>query len=814
MLFWLAALVWIAAGCSDGDDGSTDTPSVPETPVITIDPSIVTNGLAFATASGEQSIGFSTNVDWTLSIAATTGGSTWCTASASSGSKGAATVKFSVTENDSYDDRSVSVTIKAGTASTTFTITQKCASALLVTTGKYEVGQDGGNIEIEVKANIDYQMEIAESAKSWITKTSTRALTSRKHILNIAANEDVEKREGEIYFKSGDKLEIVKVYQACTAVLLLSQDEYVVSDKGETISVDIKSNVEYGVQMPDVDWISDVSSTRGLSSHTLKYVVSANEGYDNRSARIIFYDKNSDLKDTLTIVQAQKDAIILAQKEYEVNAEGGTIEVKLTTNIDYSITIAEDAKEWISMPVSGTRSLVENNVRFNIATNEQDESRTGTIIFCDKNSTLKEVLTVMQAQKDVIILAQKEYEINAEGGSIEVKLTTNADCNIVIAEDAKEWISMPASGTRSLVEKTIRFNIAANKQDENRTGSITFSANGVSEKIEVLQYGNLYTIVMPNPGWLEDKDLSGYKKLKLIGDLNGTDILVIRLWQGEMLDLSEANIVEGGSYYYYFGQPLYTENGVIGPYSFAYNKYLKTIVLPNTITKIARYAFNQCVNLMSVENGPNITEIEECAFYQCAKLVDITIPNSVMTIGEHAFSGCNNLRNIVIPNSVTTLAASAFRSCRNLRSVTLSEKLTTIESSTFFWCTNLRKIVIPNSVKQIEEYAFCRCDSLASVILPDSITYIGNWAFRVENGKLRSIVLPSSIVGMGSYVFAGCGLTSVYSYMEKPCGSYFVFREQDEVSKGTLYVPKGTKMLYAATAGWGDAFEKIVEMEE
>ena len=298
----LAIMVLVFASCSDGESESPVNPKPEEIKTeITIDSSIVTNGLSLGAKEGEQSVSFSTNSNWTLSIAATTGGSTWCKASVTSGSKGTANVKFTVSENTDYDDRSVSVTIKAGAASKTFTITQKGADALLVTTSKYEVAQEGSQIELEVKANIDYQMEISETAKSWITEASSRALTSHKHALNIAANEEVEKREGEIYFKSGDKVETIKVYQAGGALIILSQNEYTVSDAGEMIIVDIKSNIEFGVQLPDVDWITDEASSRGMSSHTLNYYIAPNKGYDSRSAEIVFFDKNSDLKDTLTV---------------------------------------------------------------------------------------------------------------------------------------------------------------------------------------------------------------------------------------------------------------------------------------------------------------------------------------------------------------------------------------------------------------------------------------------------------------------------------------------------------------------------------
>ena len=114
-LFMLAMLTCIFASCSDGgsDEPSNPTPNPEEVKSeITLDNGIVTNGLSFGVVQGEQSVSFTTNTNWTLSIAATTGGSTWCKASATSGSKGTANVKFTITENTDYDDRSVSVTIR------------------------------------------------------------------------------------------------------------------------------------------------------------------------------------------------------------------------------------------------------------------------------------------------------------------------------------------------------------------------------------------------------------------------------------------------------------------------------------------------------------------------------------------------------------------------------------------------------------------------------------------------------------------------------------------------------------------------------
>jgi len=396
--FMLAVIVCILAGCSDGgnDNAVNPTPKPEEVKTkITIDSGIVSNGLSFGVEGSEQSVSFSVNANWTLNVASITSGATWCKASVTSGGKGVANVKFTVDENTEYDDRSVSVTIKAGSVSKTFSITQKGADALLVTTDKYEVSQEGGQIEIEVKANIDYQMAISENAKSWITEmeSKSRALTTNKHVFNIALNEDAEKREGEITFKSGEKVETVKVYQTGGAILLLSQNEYTVSDAGETISVDIKSNVEYGVQMPDVDWITDEASSRGMSSHTLKYVIAPNEGYDSRSAEIIFYDKNSDLKDTLKVVQAQKDAIVISEKNFNVSTEGGTIEVKVNTNVDIEVQIPSDVT-WVTQTES--RALTEKSIYLKIDENTGEKSRSVEVVFVNKESQISESIIINQ----------------------------------------------------------------------------------------------------------------------------------------------------------------------------------------------------------------------------------------------------------------------------------------------------------------------------------------------------------------------------------------------------------------------------------
>ena len=133
--FVLSAILLCLSACSKGEDDPI-TPPTPKpedsTPTITLDSSIQTSGLSFEASASEKSISFTTNSDWTLSIAEARSGTDWCKASPTSGGKGTANVKFTATENTEHEDRSVTVTIKAGTTSKTFTISQKGKEEMLI----------------------------------------------------------------------------------------------------------------------------------------------------------------------------------------------------------------------------------------------------------------------------------------------------------------------------------------------------------------------------------------------------------------------------------------------------------------------------------------------------------------------------------------------------------------------------------------------------------------------------------------------------------------------------------------------------------
>ena len=67
----------------------------------------------------------------------------------------------------------------------------------------------------------------------------------------------------------------------------------------------------------------------------------------------------------------------------------------------------------------------------------------------------------------------------------------------------------------------------------------------------------------------------------------------------------------------------------------------KNFIIPNSVTKIANFAFSVCRSLPSITILDSVTEIGESAFKDCTSLSSITIPDSVTEIGESAFENCN-----------------------------------------------------------------------------------------------------------------------------------------------------------------------------
>jgi len=382
----LLAMIVCCWSCSGGEEEPipTPTPKPEEKPKIEL-----TTTVPVAPQEGETvTVTFTSTEAWTIDVAEGRAVS-WCNVSPTSGSKGTNTLTITTTANDTYDERNAKVTIKAGTTSQSFTITQKQKDGLTVTSNKVEVDANGGDIAIEVKANVKFEYEIEKDAQSWITTNDSRALTASTLRLKVSENEETSKREGKIIIRSGELSETVTIYQVGSKpTIVLTQNEYTISSSGETIKVELKSNVNYEIQLPNVDWVKE-SSSRTMSAFTHYFEVDSNEEYDARYAEVLFVNKENGLSEKVTITQMQKDAIIVAKKEYTIEADGGSLEIGLKTNVDLQVKTSVD---WIIL--IETRALSEKTLKFTIKENTEKQERLGKITV--SSGSLSQVITVKQ----------------------------------------------------------------------------------------------------------------------------------------------------------------------------------------------------------------------------------------------------------------------------------------------------------------------------------------------------------------------------------------------------------------------------------
>lgn len=376
-------------GCSDTENNSvSEEPSIEMEGDVDVRPVIGSDG-------GTSTVTFTASGNWTASVNAVTRTLDWLSVSPTQGGAGTVTLQISAQPNESYDERNAAVLLTCGNAQQTITVTQKQKDALLVNSHKVEMDAVGGTFGIELQANVTVTYEIEESAKSWLTavSSSTRGLTTSTLSFQVAENPDVSVRQAVITLRGNDLREEVTVYQAGSEpAILLSQKEYTVPSDGETIQVELKSNTSYKVVMPDVPWITE-ASTRAFSAYTHYFTVAVNESYDARTAEIYFVDEENGLQEKVTVTQVQKDAIVIAEDEYTMDAEGGRLEFTVNANVDFKIDIDAD---WIRQIVA-TRGLVKRALIFEVDGNNADESRKAIITL--KADGFSQVITVVQRGK-------------------------------------------------------------------------------------------------------------------------------------------------------------------------------------------------------------------------------------------------------------------------------------------------------------------------------------------------------------------------------------------------------------------------------
>lgn len=310
-LMMIASLAVALYSCSEED--VIDSISIDDETLV------VASLKAISSDGGSRELQFESSSDWSITIDDTRT-SSWLSVTPSSGKAGSVNVSIIVAENETLDERQSRITISAGSIARHINVTQKQKYALTLTSSRFEVPQKGDEIKVEVKSNFDFDITIADSCKSWISSFDTKALTTHELTFNISPNKETTTRNGIITISGGGASEEIKVFQAGGKILILNEKKYDILGIGGTVTVELSSNFDFDVVMPDVDWIEE-TATRAISSHTRYFTISENGDYESRLAEIIFKSNDGTVSETVTIKQGQKviDKTYQEPQKYNTN---------------------------------------------------------------------------------------------------------------------------------------------------------------------------------------------------------------------------------------------------------------------------------------------------------------------------------------------------------------------------------------------------------------------------------------------------------------------------------------------------------------
>ena len=167
----------------------------------------------------------------------------------------------------------------------------------------------------------------------------------------------------------------------------------------------------------------------------------------------------------------------------------------------------------------------------------------------------------------------------------------------------------------------------------------------------------------------------------------------------------------------------------IGYYAFESCSGLTSLTIPSSVTSIGGNAFYNCSKLTAVyisdlsawckiaftDNNSNPLYYAHHLYLNNEEIKDLVIPDDITSIGTYTFQNGSGFTSLQIPNHITTIGESTFQGCSGLKTVVLPNQLRIIKANAFKGCSKLESLNIPATVEYIYQSAFADCSSLQSV---------------------------------------------------------------------------------------------------
>ena len=201
--------------------------------------------------------------------------------------------------------------------------------------------------------------------------------------------------------------------------------------------------------------------------------------------------------------------LIVAKEEIPFTKNAGSILLAIKTNVKWR---ASSNESWCTLsPASGEAGSRQIAVW---VTENTSVAVREAIITITAGSLSKQV-KVIQAQKVVFTISQKEFNVPGQGGEITVTIQASQDFTTAIQA---AWITQKSI---SADKKTQIFTVAENDLDSLREGTITFTSGSMTEIVTVRQTTKDFSIPADKTGMESDSKVLA-KKINLGWNLGNT----------------------------------------------------------------------------------------------------------------------------------------------------------------------------------------------------------------------------------------------------------------------------------------------------
>ena len=471
-------------------------------------------------------------------------------------------------------------------------------------------------------------------------------------------------------------------------------------------------------------------------------------------SEILVFANDGSYRTVMVSLNCMQGQINIADNSINATSAGGTQEIKLTTNLDYTIEIPEDAQSWLSLAPE-TRALREDTIVFEVTANEGMQRYT-TVALKDEQGKILQTIIFRQL-----------------GTCTEVHVETKGELeNELAGYDYANIESLKITGVLNDVDFLFIYRMMPNLKNLD-IAEVNITALPIQA---FYKSTNVENLILPNTLITIGEEMFYQSKLKtVVIPANATTIGNSAFEQcASLISIDIPANVET------IGTAVFGGCSSLTTVTFEKGSQLKTIGGGSSYYG----AFSYCTALTSIEIPASVETIEAAAFKGCSSLATVTFENGsqLKTIGGGssyygAFSYCTALTSIEIPASVETIEAAAFKGCSSLATVTFENgsQLKTIGGGSsyygaFSYCTALTSIEIPASVETIEASAFKGCSSLATVTFEN-----GSQLKTIEGGypssgtfadctALTSIEIPASVETIEAAAFKGCSSLATVTF--------------------------------------------------